>query len=49
VPQDAKITLGELSSAKSRSEQRRGTVKGGLTVGKHDKYLLKRANDTYIQ
>jgi hypothetical protein len=51
VPKEAKITLGELSSAKSRrdSEQRRGTVKGGLTVGKHDKYLLKRANDTYNQ
>jgi hypothetical protein len=49
VPKEATITLGELSSAKSRrnTEQRRGVVQGGLTVGKHDNYLLKRANDTY--
>jgi hypothetical protein len=49
VPKDAKVTQAELSTAKSRrdTEQKRGTVVNGIGVSKRDRYLLKRAQNTY--
>jgi hypothetical protein len=49
VPKEAQISMGELNSAKHRrdTEKSRGTVVNGIGVNKHDKYLLKRAQQTY--
>jgi hypothetical protein len=45
VPASAKISMGELSSSSSRRKSTK--TEGGLTVGKHDKFLLDRVNKTY--
>jgi hypothetical protein len=45
VPRDAKISMGELTASSARRKSTK--TEGGLTTGKHDKYLLDRATRTY--